>query len=339
MLRWFRQAGVDAEIHPAIRPMEAPHTARDIAALRRLVRESGADVVNLHYGLSYISLKDVLAVRLAGRRCVASVHHTTPWCELDSEKRTMTRLAARLCHRVVAGTPAMQNLLEEAGVARAKIALVPYGAPAPTRRPSRAEARDRLGLPHDAFVVSTLTRLVPYKSLNDLIAALARLPDPQCLIRLVVAGEGPERAALEAQAFDHLGDRARFLGRVQETEEVYAVADVFALPSREEGFGLVYIEAAFHGVPGIGCAVGGVPYAIRDGVTGLLIPAGDCAALAVAIQRLRADEPLRRTMGEAARNRAYEEFTEAHMAERYDRVLFGRRGAEKATARPDRSGE
>ncbi|MCL6498623.1 MAG: glycosyltransferase, partial [Firmicutes bacterium] len=80
---------------------------------------------------------------------------------------------------------------------------------------------------------------------------------------------------------------AFLVGRVADTADVYAAADVFALSSYLEGFGLVYIEAALHGVPSIGAAVGAVPETIRDGETGLLVPPGDRAALAGAIGRLR----------------------------------------------------
>ena len=120
-----------------------------------------------------------------------------------------------------------------------------------------------------------------------------------------------------------LSCRAQFLGRVADTTDAYAAADLFVMPSREEGFGLVYIEAAFHGVPSIGCRVGGVPVAIHEGKTGLLIEPGDTGALSAAIQQLRCDEGLRLRMGSAARERALAEFTEATMAQRYEQVLLG----------------
>jgi glycosyltransferase involved in cell wall biosynthesis len=118
--------------------------------------------------------------------------------------------------------------------------------------------------------------------------------------------------------------RAIFLGRVPDTTDVYAASDLFVLPSHLEGFGLVFIEAAFHGVPSIGTNVGGVPYAIEDGKTGMLVPVKDDAAFAASIKKLWDHAALRQQMGEAARARACSEFTEARMAERYAAILTGK---------------
>jgi len=140
-----------------------------------------------------------------------------------------------------------------------------------------------------------------------------------------VGGSGPERNVLEGRAAELLGARAIFLGQVPDKLDLYAACDVFALPSHMEGFGLVYVEAAFHGVPSIGARVGGVPDAVIDGETGLLVPVGDPDALANAIGRLRDDPALRARLGEAARARAYAEFTMDRLADRYERIF--RQGA------------
>jgi glycosyltransferase involved in cell wall biosynthesis len=100
-----------------------------------------------------------------------------------------------------------------------------------------------------------------------------------------------------------------------------AAADVFVLPSRIEGFGLVYIEAAMHGVPSVGCAVGGVPEAIADGVTGLLVPPGDVDALRDAIVNLRTHPEWRARLGATARTRALTEFTDHRMYQCYRALI------------------
>ena len=101
-----------------------------------------------------------------------------------------------------------------------------------------------------------------------------------------------------------------------------AAADVFALPSRREGFGLVYVEAALHGVPSVGCAVGGVTDVIAHGETGLLVPPEDADALAGTLRRLADDPRWRRRLGAAAGPEAAE-FTEPVMADRYTAVFRG----------------
>ena len=140
----------------------------------------------------------------------------------------------------------------------------------------------------------------------------------------LIAGAGPDRVEFEAMANQLPDGHTRFLGRVSDddVQVLLSASDVFAMPSHMEGFGVVYVEAAFYGVPSIGCDVGGVPYAISAGVTGLLIPVGDVQALAGAIQALSSDPALRLKLGEAASARALAEFTDDVMAQQYGAVLF-----------------
>jgi glycosyltransferase involved in cell wall biosynthesis len=204
-----------------------------------------------------MSIKDVLGVRLARvRRCVATVHHATPI--KSGRKRAMTRLAAWFTDSIVVGTNAMRDLLRGIGVPSSRIRIIPFGVRPPRNGPSRAKARANLGLDGDAFVISTLCRHEPHKGIDDLIEAVARVPDPHERIRLVVGGDGPMRSRWEDRARSLLGPRSVFLGHVPDTADLYAAADIFALPSYEEGFGLVYIEAAFFGVPSVGTTAGGM---------------------------------------------------------------------------------
>src|SRR5262249_36728326 len=140
-------------------------------------------------------------------------------------------------------------------------------------------------------------------------------------LRVVIGGDGPQRSALEEQASRLLGDRARFLGRIPDTADLYASADLFVLPSLLEAFGLVYVEAAFHGVPSIGARTGGTAAAIAHGQTGLLVEPGDAQGLAQAIESLRSDLALCRRLGEAARVRALAEFTAERMADGYQQLF------------------
>ena len=318
---WFREHGVWANTSPAVLTVYQRHTPRALLDLRRLVQQNGAQAANIHYGGNHLSLKDVLAIRAAGvKRCIVSIHHANPIVE--PRQRTMTRLGAQLASAVVVTTDVAKDVMLDAGVPERKIHVIPPCAEPPSEMTSRAEARARLGLEPDDFVICALARLTREKGIADLIEGAARTRDSNVPIQLVIAGEGPAREELEALAASRLPGRVRFTGRVPETGAIYAAADIFALPSHMEGFGLVYLEAALYGVPSIATLVGGIPIAIDDGVTGTLVSVGDVDAIASAIETLRDDPELRRRMGEAARLRTERDFSPAAMCQKYANLLF-----------------
>jgi len=169
----------------------------------------------------------------------------------------------------------------------------------------------------DGFVILFVGRLVERKGVRYLIDAVARLPLER-RAKLVVIGDGPEREVLAPQAQRAgLGARVELRGRVSHAElrRAYASASAFVLPSivdsrgDTEGLGVVLLEAMTYGVPVVGSNVGGITDIVRDGETGLLVPPGDPAALAAALERLAADPALARRLGEAGRRRVREQFS------------------------------
>lgn len=323
LVEWCREQGVDMEPAPAVLDLADPHTLGSTVALWEFVRQARSSIVNLHCGFQFISLKDVAAVRAAiAPRCVVTLHGAKQWDVAGERRRRLTRLAGYLAHALVANSNAVRNLLVDADVPSDKVHVIPNGVRLPERCSDPVNARVRLGLPPRAFVIASLARLVPEKGIADLIEAVARIVADGDEVLVVVGGDGPARPALEALARDRLGTRAVFLGTIAgDTADLYASADVFVLPSYEEGFGLVYVEAAAHGVPSIGTRVGGIPEAVTDGETGILVPPGDIAALENAIRLLRDNPSLRYTLGEAAHARANAEFSETTMADRYARLF------------------
>ncbi len=140
---------------------------------------------------------------------------------------------------------------------------------------------------------------------------------------LVVVGEGDDRGRLERLAVEMgVAERVKFLAGLTQEELMacYARCDVFALPSRREGFGLVFLEAMAHGKPVVGGAHGGTPEIIEDGVTGLLVPHGDVEQLFGALEKLLTNEPLRRRMGHRARERVSESFLFEQFAGRLTQI-------------------
>jgi glycosyltransferase involved in cell wall biosynthesis len=164
----------------------------------------------------------------------------------------------------------------------------------------RAEQLERSRADEDVVVLS-VARLAPEKGLDDLLRAVAEAGDPR--LRLVVAGDGPQRQAL-IELSAGLGVRLTLLGHVSEAElaQTYVDADVFGLLSRHEPWGVAVNEAAASGLPLVlSNHVGAAPDLLRDGENGFLVPAGDVSAAAAALERLAGDAALRGKLGKRSR--------------------------------------
>jgi len=160
------------------------------------------------------------------------------------------------------------------------------------------------------------------------LRAAAELPGAD----FVLAGEGPERAGLEALATElGIAERVHFLGYRDDIPQLLAACDVFALPSLYEGSSLAVLEAMAAGRPVVSSAIGGTDELIDDGVDGLLVAPGDTAGLAGALRRLLDDAELRKSFAERARRRVERDFTPTAMTQRveaiYGELLAGGRRA------------
>jgi phosphatidylinositol alpha-1,6-mannosyltransferase len=237
---------------------------------------------------------------------LADYHARVPWGAL-------ARWILAGAHAVIANSRYTAALIERLlpGVVR-RIVVLPMGVdPAPSTRTERSETlRVRYGLAGWRILLS-VSRLVAMKGHDVVIAALpgllARFPD----LAYLIVGHGPHRAALEELA-GRLGVRERviFAGAVDRGElaDHFRLATLFVQLSRLtdrydglEGFGLAFLEAASHGVPGIGGRTGGVPEAVLEGESGLLVDPCEPAAFAAAAARLLSDAAELRRMSEASR--------------------------------------
>lgn len=319
---WSGQQGVEAECVQAELEECADRNGQTMQMIRSLVRERNADILSIHTGRHCLSLKDVLAARQAGVTCFGSIYSPVPWSRIGSQgQKRSTVLTSYLCRKLTVLSPWAHDELVGIGVPARKVQVIAPGSEVMAAPPSQQEARQRLGLPADAFVVTVFSRLAKDKNVDKIIAAMARRT-ARTGDWLLIGGDGPERAALERQAQESLGERVRFVGHVADPRDIYASADAFALTSDAESFGIVYVEAALFGLPTIGAQNTAVPQTILDGKTGLLVPTGDIVALAEAIDRLKADPSLRRTLGETGRSRALAEFTSAMVADQYERLFW-----------------
>lgn len=200
----------------------------------------------------------------------------------------------------------------------------------PISRPERREARARFGLPANARVVLTMSRLVPRKGMDIVIAACSLLAETRRDLVLVVAGEGRDRQRLERLARE-APLPVRFTGAVsaRDLPVLMACSDVFAMLCRnrwagleQEGFGIVFLEAAACGVPQVAGASGGAADAVVDGETGLVVRhPEDPVEAAQALALLLDDNEFRDRLGRAARHRAENDFCNDRLAVKLYSIL------------------
>ena len=163
-----------------------------------------------------------------------------------------------------------------------------------------------------------------YKGMDTLITALPRLLPRWPELQLLAVGDGDDRAWLEDLAEETGVDRhVHFLSGLsyEELAACYGHCELFALPSRGEGFGLVYLEAMACGKPVIGGAHGGAPEVIEDGKTGYLVQHGDAVQLATSIETLLAHPEVAKEMGARGKKRVEEEFRFNVFAKAFKKIL------------------
>jgi len=176
---------------------------------------------------------------------------------------------------------------------------------------SKADAKQMLGMPADAFVFGTVGRLAPTKGLSYLMEAFGKVKKHKPSAHLVLLGDGPCRADLEQQASGiSCQDSVHFLGHKSNIEQLMRGIDVFVLSSVAEGMPRAILEVTAAGVPCIATTVGGIPEVLDAPGTGRLVPPADANALAEAMITLaRAPEPELQALIERARERIRTKFS------------------------------
>jgi phosphatidylinositol alpha-1,6-mannosyltransferase len=252
---------------------------------------------------------------------------------LPGTRQALAHVLRNARHVVAAGSyPAAEA--DRAAGRSLPTTVVPPGVDVERFRPlspaERIAARRHFGIPTDARLVVSISRLVPRKGFDTAITAIARLRRSHPDALLAVAGAGRDEARLKRMAVE-LGAPVRFLGRVPNDDlpHLYGCADVFTMLCRnrwggleQEGFGIVFVEAAACGVPQVAGDSGGAADAVADGETGIVVRRPDSVDEATrAIAVLLDDEPRRAAMGAAARLRAEREFSYDVLAARLGAVL------------------
>jgi glycosyltransferase involved in cell wall biosynthesis len=315
---------------PDLREAGAGYVGR--AGLAGIFRSARwADLVHTH--LLKADMAGAVVATLAGRRSalVSSKHN---------DEQALKRPSISLVHGIVNRLPKRTIVLsdhvgrfftEHGRIDPARIRRVYYGIdPTGFETADRDALRASFGFRPEHVVFACVARFAPQKAHDVLLRALAEVGDDR--VRLLLVGDDPfgdGRRSAEALARElRLGDRAVFAGIRRDVPALLAATDAFVMASLWEGFGLVFLEAMAAGLPVVATRVSAVPEVVAEIETGLLVPPGDAAALARAMEKLARDPELRAGLGRAGRARVRERFGLERMIEEtlavYGEVLSGR---------------
>lgn len=318
----FLSMGRDA-LKPMVQSLEVEYrTARSPLAIAAIARQSGARFLHTHGVRANFAGR--LAGLLSGRPSVTTVHSMIGMDYVGAPRRVaatfLDNLTLPLASRVIAISGAIAQEVVRRGARRERVRVVHIGIP-PAPPADRAAIRAELGLAEATRALFAAARLHPVKGLDRLLAAVARLEPDLPPWQLLIAGDGPLRAPLEAQATAlGLGGRVRFLGQVPQARRLLAGMDLYISASLMEGLGLSVMEAMAAGLPVLSTAAGGVTELLAAEQTGLLVPVDDVPAMAAAIRRLLTDPDLGRRLAAGALAQYTEHFTVEQFVRRTEAV-------------------
>jgi len=317
----------------------SPTDLINIVRLARLLRRLRPDILHIHGNKT--ALVGGIAASLAGVPVtVVTVHNFLIYQNAKRLKKAAAslidrRLAAHSDKIIAVSDSLKRSLVDTELFESSKISVIHNGIDIDKwRRPpgTKADLRARFGLMTQDFVVVSIGRLVDWKGHDLLVEAAARSIPTRPNLKVIIVGDGPLFDELSKSIKDRkLEANIWLLGRVADTKPLLALSDIFCLPSKNEPFGLVILEAMAAGLPVVAANSGGVPEIIEDGLSGVLVPSGDVAGLRGAIESLADNEGKRRQLAAAGLARVKERFTLDRVVERtemiYRQVLKNRHDA------------
>lgn len=295
--------------------------ARDINPLRdftsffalvRLFRTERPNVVHLNSAKA--SGLGALAARLSG---VPNIIFTAHGWAFNEDRSLLSRTAIRLfswltvilAHKTIAVSEAVRRDTQNWPFIKNNVATIHNGVDSILFL-SREEARAKLGLSPDAFIVGTIAELHPNKGLSFAIEAIAKLSKKYPDIYYAILGDGEEKdrlnASVEAQG---LHGRVLMLGFVKDASTYLKALDCFVLPSAKEGLPYVILEAGLAELPVIATSVGGIPEVVEDQKTGLLIPARDVVAITNTLDQLISSPTLCTSLENSLQEKVRQDFS------------------------------
>ncbi|MFM7344898.1 MAG: glycosyltransferase [Tagaea sp.] len=287
-------------------------------SLARFMRRWRPDIVHFFLPEAYLVGAPIACAVSSARRVMSRRSLNDYQAKHPMLARFERALHGRM-HAILGNSAAVTAQLIDEGAPPSRVHLIRNGIDLSrfeSPRP-RAQMRASLGTPSDAVVIACIANLIPYKGHADLIDALAHVPPAPAWELWCVGRDDGIGEALRARA---RGLPVKFLGTRNDVPDLLAAADVGVLASHEEGFPNAVLEAMASRLPVVGTRAGGIPEAIDDGKTGLIVPARAPAELGAALARLIAEPDLRDAMGARAGARIEAEFALDACANAYARL-------------------
>lgn len=237
------------------------------------------------------------------------------------------RLIRRTSKIIAVSASLKENLVNTEGIDPEKVVVIHNGIDLDQWCQRQPRRRAQFGVGDGEILIAAVGRLVDWKGHAVLIKAMRELVAEKRRVKVVIAGDGPRRSVLEGLVTTHgLGEHVCLLGYIDDVRPLLAAADIFVLPSLNEPFGTVLLEAMAAGLPIVATNGGGVPEIITERV-GLLVPSNDAQALAKGLKCLIDDSVYRERLGQAALADVKARFSLRQTIEKTEQVYGEFRGA------------
>lgn len=301
-----------------------PYSLALAVTLHEVVRDHDLDLLHVHYALPHATsgwiTREMLRAEGADVKVVTTLHGTDiTLVGQDPSFRSITRFSIEMSDGLTAVSDWLRRETGEAfGVEPDRIEVIPNFVDVEEFHRDRYPCHRSSLAPGGEKILMHISNFRPVKRVVDVVRIHAAVRE-EVPTRLVMIGDGPERGRAEDAAEElGTGDDVVFLGKLESVAELLACADLFLLPSEEESFGLVALEAMASGVPVVGSTGSGLAEVVEDGSSGRLHPVGSVEAMAASAIRILSDPDRWRRFSEAGRERAVEGFSADRVVPRYE---------------------
>lgn len=316
-----------------------PYSLALAVTMHSVARERSLDLLHVHYAIPHATsawvAREMLRDEGKDVKIITTLHGTDiTLVGQDPSFRTITEFSISHSDALTAVSQYLKEETEDAfDCPGSEIEVIPnFIDPDTYHRDEEGCHRESLA-PEGEKLLFHISNFRPVKRMADVVRVFAGVRS-ELASRLILIGDGPEREIARRTA-EELGvdDDVVFLGKLESVSELLSCADLFLLPSEEESFGLVALEAHACGVPVVGTSGSGLSEVVEDGVTGSLHPVGDVRAMSRSALEYLTDDELWERTSRAARDRAVEEFSAGRVVPMYESFYRHVTGADGDDAR------